>query len=269
MKEKHILRCDALLGWCKSTLVLVSQNHRMFRERSRTVSAQSWATPCGTTLRDLDDQGEPYLQVFANHPAVGNIMGWPRELLPVLQQPLRSLPVLVVFPMLDVRVLWLFDRQLKRIIPVAEGQRSMAVLVGSKQLARIHGDDAPRRITEVLLSLAEGDDNLAADARHSLDALGLKLVVEAWSGGQRMAIASAKSSGPAGVDVIGKVVQDYGWRLLASIKQSLRVVRLPRLLEHLWGRCTDGQFLTSYVYSDLVGYQTSDIRLLWTIITRP
>ena len=25
----------------------------------------------------------------------------------------------------------------------------------------------------------------------------------------------------------------------------------------------------SYVYSDLVGYQTSDIRLLWTIITRP
>ena len=23
------------------------------------------------------------------------------------------------------------------------------------------------------------------------------------------------------------------------------------------------------VYSDLVGYQTSDIRLLWTIITRP
>ena len=25
----------------------------------------------------------------------------------------------------------------------------------------------------------------------------------------------------------------------------------------------------SYVYSDLVGYQTSDIRLLWTIITKP
>ena len=26
---------------------------------------------------------------------------------------------------------------------------------------------------------------------------------------------------------------------------------------------------SSYVYSDLVGYQTTDIRLLWTIITKP
>ena len=26
---------------------------------------------------------------------------------------------------------------------------------------------------------------------------------------------------------------------------------------------------TSYVYSDLVGYQTSDIRLLWTITPNP
>ena len=26
---------------------------------------------------------------------------------------------------------------------------------------------------------------------------------------------------------------------------------------------------STIVYSDLVGYQTSDIRLLWTIITRP
>ena len=45
--------------------------------------------------------------------------------------------------------------QLRRVIPVAEGQRSMAVLVGSKQLARIQGDDAPECITEVLLSLPE------------------------------------------------------------------------------------------------------------------
>ena len=111
----------------------------------------------------------------------------------------------------------------------------MAVLVGSKQLARIQGDDAPGRITEVLLSLPEGDDNVAADAGHTLDALGLETVVEARSGGQRMVIASARGRGPAGVDVIGEVVQDYGWKLLASGKQSLRVVRWPRLLESLWG----------------------------------
>ena len=28
-------------------------------------------------------------------------------------------------------------------------------------------------------------------------------------------------------------------------------------------------WITSYVYSDLVGYQTSDIRLLWTITPKP
>ena len=30
-----------------------------------------------------------------------------------------------------------------------------------------------------------------------------------------------------------------------------------------------GRMRISYVYSDLVCYQTSDIRLLWTIITKP
>ena len=135
--------------------------------------AQSWATIRGTMVRDTDSQGEPWLQVFANHLAVGNIMGWPREVLPVLQQPLCSLPVLAVATVLDVGVLWLYDRQLQRIIPVAEEQRSMAVLVGSKQLARIQGDAAPGRITEVLLSLPEGDNNVATDTRHTLDALGL------------------------------------------------------------------------------------------------
>ena len=39
--------------------------------------------------------------------------------------------------LLDVGELWLYDQQLQRIVPVAEGQRCMAVLVGSKQLARI------------------------------------------------------------------------------------------------------------------------------------
>ena len=36
-----------------------------------------------------------------------------------------------------------------------------------------------------------------------------------------------------------------------------------------WVRAWGGGGGPSYVYSDLVGYQTSDIRLLWTIITRP
>ena len=160
-------------------------------------------------------------------------MGWPGEVLPVLQQPLCSLPLLAVAAVLDVGVLWLHDRQLQRIVPVAKGQRSPAVPVGSKHLAQIKGDDAPGRITEVLLSLPEGDDNVAADTRHTLDALGLDPVVEAWSGGRRTVIASTRGPGPAGVDVIGEMAQNYGWQLLANGKQSLRVVRWPRLLEHL------------------------------------
>ena len=74
---------------------------------------------------------------------------------------------------------------------------------------------------------------MAADTRHTLDALGLGTVVEAQSGGQRMPLASTRGPGPAGVDLIGEVVQDYGWKLLASGNQSLRVVPWPRLLERL------------------------------------
>ena len=55
-----------------------------------------------------------------------------------------------------------------------------------------------------------------------------------------MVIASARSPGPAGLDVVGEMAQDYGWRLLASGKQSLKVVRWPRLLQHLLGKL-DGQ----------------------------
>ena len=36
----------------------------------------------------------------------------------------------------------------------------------------------------------------------------------------------------------------------------------------LFCRCCS-RFVTSYVYSDLVGYETSDIRLLWTITPNP
>ena len=63
----------------------VVQDYPAFRERSGMVFAQSWATVHGTMVRGPDDQSEPWLQVFAHHPAVGNIMGWPREVLQVLQ----------------------------------------------------------------------------------------------------------------------------------------------------------------------------------------
>ena len=40
-------------------------------------------------------------------------MSWPREVLPVLQQPLCNLLVLAVATVLDVGALWLYDRQLR------------------------------------------------------------------------------------------------------------------------------------------------------------
>ena len=194
---------QAFSQWIKPSMV---QDYPAFRERSRMVSAQSRATIRGTMVRGTDRQSDPWLQVFADHPAVGNIMGWPPEVLTVLPQPLCDLPVLAVATMLDVGTMWLYDRQLRRVIPAATGQRSLAVLVGSKHFARIQGEDAQGHITEALLSLPEGDDNVAADAHHTMDALSLKAVVEARSGGQRMVIASAKGRGLAGVDVIGEII---------------------------------------------------------------
>ena len=82
----------------------------------------------------------------------------------------------------------------------------MAVLVWSEQLERIEGNDAPGRVTKVLLSLPERDDNVAANTSRTLNTSGLGAVVEARSGGQRMVIASAQGPGLAGVDVIGEIV---------------------------------------------------------------
>ena len=84
----------------------VARDFTAFREWSRVVSAQSWALVRGTMVRSPDGQSDPWLQVYANHPAVGNVMGWPREVLPVLQQPLCSLPILAVAVVLDVGTLW-------------------------------------------------------------------------------------------------------------------------------------------------------------------
>ena len=39
-----------------------------------------------------------------------------------------------------------------------------------------------------------------------------------------MVIASARSPGPVGMDVIGEIAQDYGWKLMAEGKPNLRVV---------------------------------------------
>ena len=206
----------------------VARDTTTFREWSRVVSAQSWALVHGTKVRSTDGQSDPWLHVYANHPAVGNVMGWPREVLPVLQQPMCSLPILAVAVALDVGTLWLYDWQLRRAIPAVTEQRSMAVLVGSKQLARVQGDDAQGHVTEAMFSLPEGDDHVAADARHTLDTLGLAAVIEARAGGQRLVLASAKGPGQDGVDVIGEVLRDYGWELLAHGTH-----RWPRLLESL------------------------------------
>ena len=104
--------------WIDSWMV---QDHAAFRERSRMVSAQSWATVRGTMVRSPDGGSEPWLQVFTDHPVVGNITGWTREVLPVLQQPLCNLPILGVATMLDVGAIWLYDRQLRRVIPATKG----------------------------------------------------------------------------------------------------------------------------------------------------
>ena len=88
--------------------------------------------------------------------------------------------------------------------PTVTGRRSMAVLVGSKQLARVQGDDAQGHVTEAMFSLPEGDDHVAADARHTLGTLGLEAVVEARAGGQRLVLASARGPGETGLMSSGR-----------------------------------------------------------------
>ena len=211
----------------------MARDYPAFREWSRVVSAQSWAMVRGTMVTGSDGQSDPLLQVYADHPAVGNIMGWPRDVLPVFQQPLCNLPILAVAVVFDVGTLWLYDRQLRRVIPAVTEWRSMAVLVGSKQLARVQGDDAQGHVTEAMFFVPEADDNLVADARHTLDTLGLASVVEARTGGQRLVLASATGPGLDGVDVTGEIVRDYGWEFLTHGTHSRKVARWPRLLESL------------------------------------
>ena len=65
--------------------------------------------------------------------------------------------------------------------------------------------DAQGHVTEAMFSLPEGDNNVAADARHTLDTLGLAAVVETRTGGQRLVLAYARGPGLDGVDVIGEI----------------------------------------------------------------
>ena len=87
----------------------------------------------------------------------------------------------------------------------------------------------------MLLLVPDGDDNVSAEARLTLDPLHLGPVVEAQSCGQRLGIASTQCPNQAGVDIIVEVAQEYGWRLLAGGKPRLRAVRWPRLLGYLSG----------------------------------
>ena len=117
----------------------------------------------------------------------------------------------------------------------------MAVLLRSKQLERIQGDGLPGRVTEVPLSLTDGDDNASAEAYLTLDPLPLEPVVEAQSGRQRLVIASAQCPNQAGVDIIVEITHHDGWWLFAEGKPRLRAVGWPRLLEYLPGEQTGNQ----------------------------
>ena len=109
---------QAFSQWLESWM---TRDYPAFREQSRMLLVQSWATVRGTMVRGPEGQSDPWLQVFADRPAVVIIMGSPREVLPVLQQPLCSLPVLAVGVMLDVGALWLYDRQLRRFHSGSDG----------------------------------------------------------------------------------------------------------------------------------------------------
>ena len=174
----------------------------------------------------------------------------PRQVLPVFQQPLCSLPIMAVAVVLDVGTFWLYDRQLRRIIPAVTGRRSMAVLAGSKQLARVQGDHAQGHVTEAMISLPEGDKHVAADARHTLDTLGLEAVVEARAEGQRLILASAGGPGRDGSMSSGRscgTMVGSSWRMAHSAPKlrggpgCLRACRCCLTGDQYSARCLRGR----------------------------
>ena len=54
----------------------------------------------------------------------------------------------------------------------------MAVLVGSKHLARMPEGDTPTCVTAVVLWLPDEEDNASSHTRHTLDTLDLEPVVD-------------------------------------------------------------------------------------------
>ena len=80
--QRTAAAAQAFSKWIESW---VAQDFTTFQARSREVSAQSWATIRGTMERNPDVYDEPWLKVFVSDHAVGSIMRWPSDVLPVLQ----------------------------------------------------------------------------------------------------------------------------------------------------------------------------------------
>ena len=116
---------QAFSAWIESW---VAQYFATFRARFREVSVQSCATIRGAMVRNPEGHNQPWLKVFVARPAVGSITRSPGDVLLVFQRPLCSLPVMAVATGLGMGELWLHYRRRRRVVPVAEGQRCMAVL---------------------------------------------------------------------------------------------------------------------------------------------
>ena len=132
-------------------------------------------------MRDSDCNDRPWLETFIGHPAVGGILGWPDSLLLVFQRPLCSLPVLAVAMALNVGELWLHDRWVRRVAPVAGGPRCLAALVWPKPPALLQGGEVHGHVIAVMVTLPSGSYDESAEARLALDPMQLEPVVDARS----------------------------------------------------------------------------------------
>ena len=80
----------------------MAENLAAFRAPFREVSTHSRATMYGTMVCDSEGRNEPCLILFVGVLAVGSVMGWPGEVLPVFQELLCSLPTLAVPTVLEM-----------------------------------------------------------------------------------------------------------------------------------------------------------------------
>ena len=117
---------------------------------------------------------------------------------------------------LNVKERWRYDPQAWRVAPVAGGPGCLAALVERKQLALLKGDDVCGRATRALVTFPCGNTKASWDDRLTLDPLHLELVVEAWSGEQRLVLASEECPAKDGVAAIVQVLPDCGWQMMAE-----------------------------------------------------